>query len=291
MLIQITNFCPCNCSHCFVDANLEGNHMEDKVFINCIQFAIDNEIKVINISGGEPVLHPKFFKFIAYALSKIRGKKIVLAIESSGVWMLDDDRRESYIRQLRKILDNPQIGWMQISTNEKYYPNYKEISELEQVFKQIHSKVHFEKNWQGVDTNLQYMGRARNFMKDEDIVGIPTCLNWIQYALSMKLQGKFSGNLLRQISDFAIYKRSKSCIPAIDVNGNIRITEGNMCKPLGNIMSYFPAKKREFAQQLFDSIINYKVCDKCKAVKNIPENAKLSINKMCELNNVEPKFK
>lgn len=62
--IEITTYCPHNCSYCSTNATAKGNHI---AVSEIKQFIISNSILAtdrINISGGEPLSHPNFWEIL-----------------------------------------------------------------------------------------------------------------------------------------------------------------------------------------------------------------------------------
>ena len=62
--LEITSYCPHECSYCSTNASLTGTHISVE---QVEQFLKENEVKLgdrINISGGEPVAHPKFWDIL-----------------------------------------------------------------------------------------------------------------------------------------------------------------------------------------------------------------------------------
>ena len=53
--IEITKFCPNKCKYCSTNASAAGEHLSFKDI---------NKITRINISGGEPLAHPDFYKIL-----------------------------------------------------------------------------------------------------------------------------------------------------------------------------------------------------------------------------------
>jgi len=63
--IEITKYCPNNCDYCSTNASKDGKHLtffEIEAFLADIW--VNNEITRINISGGEPLAHPDFYKIL-----------------------------------------------------------------------------------------------------------------------------------------------------------------------------------------------------------------------------------
>jgi len=62
--IEITSYCSHNCSYCSTKATENGVHIDIETIK---QFLNSNKIKAtdrINISGGEPLAHPKFYEIL-----------------------------------------------------------------------------------------------------------------------------------------------------------------------------------------------------------------------------------
>ncbi len=62
--IEITEACNLNCKHCYL-GDKKPKHMDIKTFTCILQTCKDKGVKVIEYSGGEPLLHPEFEKFVS----------------------------------------------------------------------------------------------------------------------------------------------------------------------------------------------------------------------------------
>lgn len=63
--IEITKFCPNDCEYCSTNASTEGEHLsfhDIEGFLADVW--VDKKISRINISGGEPLAHPDFYKIL-----------------------------------------------------------------------------------------------------------------------------------------------------------------------------------------------------------------------------------
>ena len=60
--VNITNLCNQACTHCHLDASPKRNEQMDRVTIDrCLQILADNDSCLkLDITGGEPELHPDF---------------------------------------------------------------------------------------------------------------------------------------------------------------------------------------------------------------------------------------
>ena len=70
LTIEITSFCPESCPYCSSDASIKGSPLEYQV----IKDFLDKQINIdrINISGGEPLSHPRFYEILQYCKSKTK---------------------------------------------------------------------------------------------------------------------------------------------------------------------------------------------------------------------------
>ena len=66
--IEITNFCEDECDYCSVDATPNGKHLDFKIIIIFLDtvHSVEGGIHRINISGGEPLAHPDFYKILQH---------------------------------------------------------------------------------------------------------------------------------------------------------------------------------------------------------------------------------
>ena len=66
--IDITSYCPHNCEYCSTNASINGKHLSIEVIKDFLINTSENDS--INISGGEPLSHPKFWDILQYCKSK-----------------------------------------------------------------------------------------------------------------------------------------------------------------------------------------------------------------------------
>jgi len=71
--LEITQYCPWECIYCSSNAGPDGEHLS---FEQIEKFLDDNvkwpPARVINISGGEPLAHPDFWKILQLAQARAR---------------------------------------------------------------------------------------------------------------------------------------------------------------------------------------------------------------------------
>lgn len=65
--IIITENCTNKCIHCYNPSySRDSSFMDEKTFLTTLEQFIDSGIVNLDVSGGEPLMHPNFTKFLAY---------------------------------------------------------------------------------------------------------------------------------------------------------------------------------------------------------------------------------
>ncbi len=62
--IEITSYCPYDCNFCSSNATVKGKHIDLEIIKNFLENNKILPIDRINISGGEPLAHPKFWEIL-----------------------------------------------------------------------------------------------------------------------------------------------------------------------------------------------------------------------------------
>ncbi len=65
--LEITDYCPNNCKYCSTEAGLHKEHKLSLADVESTLFKLDKEnvpIDRINVSGGEPLSHPDFYRIL-----------------------------------------------------------------------------------------------------------------------------------------------------------------------------------------------------------------------------------
>lgn len=94
MYLQITTKCNMHCDHCGYSCNKNGKHMDYNTVIDAIAFCREMNDETIDIGGGEPTLHPRFFDIIKYCLT-----------DFSFVWLATNGSRTKSMLRLADIID------------------------------------------------------------------------------------------------------------------------------------------------------------------------------------------
>lgn len=84
------------CDHCGYNCNMKGKHGEFETICKAIAFARDNfGNESISIGGGEPTMHPDFFKILDYCLN-----------EFDYVWLATNGNFTDKMWRLSNIINN-----------------------------------------------------------------------------------------------------------------------------------------------------------------------------------------
>ena len=247
MLLQITNQCLEGCSHCMANAKPDGFHMAKETVDQSIRMIERLKPFNIQVTGGEPTLHPLFYE-ICEQLCELRIEAemgLLVVLESNGSFIYDPVKTEKVKTLIKK--------WgvsLQIRTHPKYYPNYKKIFHNEELRK-ITSHVYDDA------IRLLPFGRAINNHRDElDMTAKPPCSN--MFLLSRQVHSMVAVIHALEANGFF-------CKPLIGVNGGVHVGESVTCHRLGSVW--------DTPNSLFETLKGKMPCGKCGLVKNIPQRA------------------
>src|SRR5271165_6308530 len=87
---QITNECNLACLHCIEESGpgkAFRDELDEKQIFNVLEQLMDQEVPYLSFSGGEPMVHPHFFKMVEYVCA--RGAE--LKIETNGHFLTDEN--------------------------------------------------------------------------------------------------------------------------------------------------------------------------------------------------------
>lgn len=94
MYIQITTNCNMSCGHCIFGcaSHKKGSNMSFPMFKKAIRISEIIQHKA-SIGGGEPTIHPDFWKFLGYALES----------DAPSVWMATNGKKTDRTKALLKM--------------------------------------------------------------------------------------------------------------------------------------------------------------------------------------------
>jgi len=116
-LIEITKRCNLNCEVCFANGG-SGKDLELDLIEKMMDFfmaAEDNKAEILQISGGEPTVHPDILKIIDMARNK--GFKYVM-LNTNGLKIAED---ESFARELGKFKGGFEVYLQFDGLNDEIY--------------------------------------------------------------------------------------------------------------------------------------------------------------------------
>ncbi len=103
--VNITGHCNLKCKYCFYHPR-PYQHMTWENFRRVIDQLVELEVFFINISGGEPFVHPRFDTFVRYAHSKFRQ---VLTLTNGTIL------RANHIQTISEIVESKKEFSVQVS--------------------------------------------------------------------------------------------------------------------------------------------------------------------------------
>lgn len=81
LCLEITNKCLLNCMHCSSDSHVEGEQLDKETILRVIDDFESLKGKELEISGGEPLLHPDIWEILKYC----ENKHFLTALYTTGV--------------------------------------------------------------------------------------------------------------------------------------------------------------------------------------------------------------
>lgn len=233
MTIRIINKCTQFCLHCMQESGpKESDIMSVETFKNALEFMNQTTNKIINISGGEPTLHPNILEMLKIALSY--NKKVVLL--TNGDYLKESTALRHEIFCL--ILKHKNL-YIQVTSVKNIYSNFTHEKEFNKILKPLLI-------WKKVKSNVVFINTLENgivpigrVLDNTDKINMdvlrtistaPRCFN-----LYNALQ-HFNGDLISAISHVKDFSLTALCIPLIKENGDMMFGEyGNTCSVVWNV--------------------------------------------------------
>jgi len=120
-LIEVTNKCDLNCKFCYANSG-EGKFLEMDKIGKMMDLFLDSEFgnaEILQISGGEPTMHPEIIDIIKLAKSK--GIKYVM-LNTNGLRIADD---EKFVKELSQFKGGFEIYLQFDSFDDKIYQDFR----------------------------------------------------------------------------------------------------------------------------------------------------------------------
>ena len=85
MHIELTAKCNLNCYYCYreSDINVSENRIKTQDLLNTINFLSDRGLSVVELTGGEPLMHPDFEEILDYCSEKVE----IISVITNGTLM------------------------------------------------------------------------------------------------------------------------------------------------------------------------------------------------------------
>lgn len=196
--------------------------MSEETFDNILRL-FKNVHFVLNISGGEPTLHPNLLKL----LSKITQPRFVTLI-SNGSFLLDPEKT----RMVEEAINLKYVSYVQITCIKKLYPNYEQLYpvitnymengkyRMNFIFSSNDKIIKMLDKGRASDNIAIYMDRIK---KDK---AVPSCLKTM---LSARQSDRYGTMVI------ILNMQQGFCKPSVSWNGDITMSECSTCPPIGNV--------------------------------------------------------
>ncbi len=118
LFVTITDNCGYSCKHCYMNSSPKANRfMDDDIFKRSINLYAENstEKKVLKVSGGDPLNHPKFKKFVSYATEIIPDVEL-------GILTTDNHfkKNPAKFEDMVKFLQDHNLKYLSFNTDTNY---------------------------------------------------------------------------------------------------------------------------------------------------------------------------
>lgn len=253
MLLKITESCSMGCSHCMNDCKPDDKHMDRETFDQALKFIKDHSTAFHGVvfSGGEPFEHPNFKEYLHDLVTAIYPVTQVI-VATNGLWIC---QHMDEFKELHAMYGYKKCGKLvlwQITTDYRYYPISLDKDYPYQVMKLEKMRSVF------VERKIQQIypqGRAETNNLDWKSSG-PKCFNVRSIAKSV---GTFN-DVLKMMTGC-----NKSCCPAIEYNGDLKLGESQLCPAASNIW--------KTDKEIMEDIKSFKCMNCKKPLSQLPEAA------------------
>lgn len=211
MILRITDQCSMGCSHCMIDSLPTSKHMDFATFIQGVNFAVRNGVRVIIVSGGEPTDHPQYVDMMNYLLLNFQGS---VSVCTHGEWVKDPALVAKYMTPFKTVN-------FQIVNDPLYYPKSLDKEGLKRTLAAHPNAAYFDY----ISAPIYPQGRARSRLKvtEQTTTSKGTrCFNL--RSIANHDQFNSIGATIRQLENMG-----KVCQPSVNISGTISMGESNEC--------------------------------------------------------------
>jgi len=208
-LIEVTDACDLNCNFCYANSG-KPNFLSIEKIDKMLDLFLDSEFgnaEILQISGGEPTMHPQIIEIIKLAREK--GVKYIL-LNTNGLRVAKD---EDFVKELSQFVGRFEIYLQFDSLDDKVYKNFRGKNLLDIKKKAVENLTKYKipitlvatikkdindheigqivkfgidtKGIRGVNFQpLAYFGRMGGFDKDQKRITITGVINSIEKQLN-----------------------------------------------------------------------------------------------------------
>lgn len=103
-LVELTSSCNLRCPMCYASSGPDGEHLSLEQITRAIDRLVEVETRpeVIQLSGGEPTIHPRFAEILEYA---VRAPIDVVMVNTNGVSLAKDDALLDLLTEHRRRIE------------------------------------------------------------------------------------------------------------------------------------------------------------------------------------------
>jgi uncharacterized radical SAM superfamily Fe-S cluster-containing enzyme len=103
-LVEITSNCNLQCPMCFAESGPGGRHIDFETYARMVDrfVALEGDADVLQLSGGEPTLHPELLRMVRYACDK---PIAAVMINTNGIRLAQDPSLAEALAPLRQKVE------------------------------------------------------------------------------------------------------------------------------------------------------------------------------------------
>lgn len=216
--VFFTNKCNINCKHCILNANITNDDVFDTIHntYNIIDGMTKSGIKLIGISGGEPLLFKEHLKNFCQSFKEA---KISSMIATNAFWASTFQEADNTVDEIK----NWGVRYLVISFDEYHHEYIPAQNVFNAVKAAIKHKIEYEVHITAL--NVETVNKYYNLLKDESIFNV--CFNAVEIAG----RGEHLDIRNRDITDYKIFSCKKVINPVILLNGDVIACCGLLIAP------------------------------------------------------------
>lgn len=115
MAIELTDICNLSCKHCYRQAGYKGKYIDFEELKKLILKMKEKGLKLVEITGGEPTLHPQFPQIIQFLCENLS----LVAILTNGT-NITDEMLEVFKKNRKKIMVNISLDSSSAEFHDKF---------------------------------------------------------------------------------------------------------------------------------------------------------------------------